>query len=58
KNLTFTRIMYQPSDYDPRIGLKLNELPDFESEYEFNTPWTLGFPGTLFFTPMKSGVVR
>ncbi|CAG7633161.1 unnamed protein product, partial [Allacma fusca] len=53
-NLNFTRVIYQPSDYDPRIGLKINELPEFDTNYEFNSPWGLLFPGTIIFNPLKS----
>ncbi|CAG7721891.1 unnamed protein product [Allacma fusca] len=39
--LTFTRIIYHPKDYDPRIGLKVYEWPNANIKYEFTIPWEL-----------------
>ncbi|CAG7712736.1 unnamed protein product [Allacma fusca] len=51
--LTFTRLRNQPGDYDPRIGLKVDELPDPNFKYEFNIPWDLEYTGSLILKPLK-----
>ncbi|CAG7659364.1 unnamed protein product, partial [Allacma fusca] len=54
KKLTFTLLRYDSSDYDPRIGLKVDDLPDPNFEYEFNVPWGTVHFGTDIFRPFKS----
>ncbi|CAG7727656.1 unnamed protein product, partial [Allacma fusca] len=54
KKLTFTRLQHQRSDYDPRIGLRVDELPDPAFKYEFNIPWRFKYSGTFVLRPYKS----
>ncbi|CAG7719266.1 unnamed protein product, partial [Allacma fusca] len=54
KQLNFTRLSIGPRDYDPRIGLKVYELPDPNFKYEFNIPWGLSFGGSMTVHPFRA----
>ncbi|CAG7731505.1 unnamed protein product, partial [Allacma fusca] len=53
KKLTFTQLRYRPNDYDPRIGLKVDELPDHNYKYEFNVRWGSEFQRSVPIIPLK-----
>ncbi|CAG7729950.1 unnamed protein product, partial [Allacma fusca] len=51
--LTFTWLRNRPSDYDPRIGLMVDGLPDPNFKYEFHIPSGLKYTGSLSLKPLK-----
>ncbi|CAG7830728.1 unnamed protein product, partial [Allacma fusca] len=51
--LNFNWVRSQPNDYDPRIGLRVDEFPDHDHQYEFNIPFGLEYGGTLTLYPRK-----